>query len=128
MAETVFPISLPGSPILRVQRCAFSMQRYDEGTFFKGGVGQVIEFSAPRWKVLISSTPLPNVSLHAIHAWWESLRGQMGTFLSYDFSNPYPQTYPTGTLPALRFDSTAFDGTCDVTAYPSGGYTISLAD
>jgi len=128
MAETTFPISLPNSPILRVQRCKFDLQRYDEGTFFKRGVGQVVEYAAPRWKVAVTSTPSPNVSLHSIHAWWESLRGQMGTFLSYDFSNPYPQTYPTGNFPALRFDSSPFDGTCSVTAYPNGGYTISLSN
>lgn len=102
--------------------------RYDEGSFFQGGVGQTVEWSVPRWKLTIESVPLPLATLHELHAWWESLRGQMGTFLAYDFSNPYPRAYPSASYPLTRFDSSAFDGTCSCTAFGSGGYTISLSN
>lgn len=118
-----FPRDLPGG----LASLDFDLVRAVHAHPERGGAGPVLEAAEPYWRARYGSPLLTAARIGAWRAWWNSLRGGMGTIRAHDVERPYPVEHQDGDFPA-GFDGTGVlvsaengeDGNVLVLAAPAG--------
>jgi hypothetical protein len=95
----------------------FTLELVDFVSFSRADEGRVVstvQYSEPYWRLTISTEPLDQLDRRRWSAWYNSLRGGLQGFLTWDLSRAYPaayvdQTTGRGYIPYLH-TSPPWDG------------------
>lgn len=118
-----YPRSLPS--YFRLSGLSFTIVRQQVVAQSRGGAVQAAERGRSLWKVSGQVTITTPDEFDGLLAWFDSLRGALGTFQFYNIGRQRPIAYPgSGWAGFTRFGAGAFDGTATVTA--ASGYSVTI--
>lgn len=113
-------------PTKAFSQCDFTLTRGDAVNRSYGGRVDAMELTDPYWSAKMTTIILEQKERLLWRAWNASLKGSTKKFYAYDADSRFPAAYGSGFGSLLRHDTTAFDGTCTLTATAVG--SISLSD
>ena len=112
-------IEIVALPTTSFSSAVFDLKRYNSVNRLYGGQTTSREQAEPRWSCQFTTSNLNASEVRRWRAFWDRMRGGLRGFLAHDPLQALPLAYPGGFGGMTRAGGGAFDGTADVTSFPS---------